>query len=191
MVTWFLFQLHYAGIITPEVRKLLSQQSEPLDLSSTNKCKLETYICDDRLRQYLFPSNRLLLDYVPLRSVSQNLQLLKGRNAEFFSNVQSNGNEVRGLLSAGSSYQCENPPQSYSVDIFGNDEGSLERHLLFHMDRAVKLTDGNICLQIFVNKGYIAQELCRVLLKIRVEKCNWYVEGGITIKTIVEEDLEP
>ena len=152
---------------------------------------LETYFFDDRLRQYLFPSNHLLLDYVPLRCISENIQLLKGRNTEFFSNVQENGNDIRGLLSAGSSYQCENPKQSYTVDIFGNDEENLERHLLVHMDRATKLTNEDVCLQIFVNKGHIAQELCRVLLKLGVEKCNWYVEGGITMKTIVEEELEP
>ena len=126
-----------------------------------------------------------------MRCDLENIQLLKGRNTEFFSSVYGSGNDVKGLLSAGSSYKCENPKQSYTIDIFGNDEVTLKRHLSFHMDRALKLTNEDICLQIFVNKGHIAQELCRVLLKLGVEKCNWYVEGGITIKTIVEEDLKP
>ena len=192
LLALFYFQLHYAGIITDEVREEVSKfYTDMHGLEKIDENELEKYFLTVKLRQYLFPSRRLLLDYVPYDIIKQNIPLLKGRNVEFFSDVKLNGNDVTGLLTAGSSYKCNNPPQSYTIDVFGSDENNLEKHVAFHIKRAIKLSQEPICLQIFITKGHIAEELCRVLRKYTVAKCNWYVEGGLTIKTIVEEDLWP
>ena len=163
--------------------------SDTYNLNDVGEHELEDYFTDFKLRQHLFPSSRLLLDYVPFGIIKENIPLMKGRNLAFFSDVRISGNCVTGLLSAGSSYHCNKPPRSYTIDIFGSDDNSVERHVIFHMKRAISLSREQTCLQIFINKGHIAEELCRVLRKYSVQKCNWYVEGGITIKTIVEEEL--
>ena len=173
------------------MRHLVGEASDSMisNINNINNETLKRYITDPVPSRYLFPSKCILLDYVPFHAIKENVSLLNGRNVQFFSDVEQSGNDVTGLLSAGSRYKCMNPPRSYTIDIFGSDESSIEKHLVFHMRRAIILSKDETCLQIFIDKGYMAQELCRVLRKYAVMKCNWYVEGGITIKTIVEEDL--
>lgn len=150
---------------------------------------MEEVLNTEKLSKALFPSNRLLLDFVPYRGMKENVDLFKGRNTSFYSSIRTSSSDVTGLLTAGSSYKCTNPPESYTIDIFGTHVPDLEDHIHFHLSKAVKQIPGEFCLQIFVGKGYIAQNLCKALIKLDIPKCDWYVAGGIGTKTIVEDML--
>ncbi|KAH3710618.1 hypothetical protein DPMN_070107 [Dreissena polymorpha] len=131
----------------------------------------------------------MLLDRIPYKSIPENIPLLFNHNLHFFSNACCYESSPSGLFSAGSIYQCCNPPESYTIDVFGADVTQLENHIVFHVRRALQTTHGELCLQIYVEKGNIAQELSEILVKLDIPKCNWYGDGGVAEMTIVEEML--
>ncbi|KAH3710645.1 hypothetical protein DPMN_070135 [Dreissena polymorpha] len=110
-------------------------------------------------REYLFPDNSMLLDEIPVKSIPENIPLLFNYDQHLFSNVCCNESSPSGLFSAGSIYQSCNPLEAYTIDVFGTDVTQLENHVVFHVHRALQTTHGEFCLQIYVEKGYIAQEL--------------------------------
>lgn len=158
-------------------------------ISDVSNDALEDIVTCGPLSQTLFPDRKLLIDYVPYECCRENISVLMGKNTKFYSSARTTFHGVRGLFSAGSSFRCKRPPESYTVDIFGTDHADLENHLIFHLVKAFGRTRGEFCLQIFVEKGYIAQKLCQILIKLGIPKCNWYVEGGISTKSVVKEDL--
>ncbi|XP_052246137.1 histidine N-acetyltransferase-like isoform X2 [Dreissena polymorpha] len=186
-------KLHYAGVITHTVRDslqhIVSSCDVSADIRTASPAEIQHLMEAEHRREYLFPNNSMLLDYIPYQSIPENIPLLFNRNVQIFSNVCCEESSPHGLLTAGSNFLCSHPPESYTIDVFGTDSTQLENHILFHLHRALQTTHGEFCLQIFVEKGYMAQELCNILVKLDIPKCNWYVEGGVAVKSIVEERL--
>lgn len=185
-----MFQLHYAGVVTHSIRANLQQSIPSVNIDDVNFEYLEHIVNSETLRKYLFPGNKILLDYIPYECCSENITLLCGRNTNFHSSLRTTLSGVSGLLSAGSSFICSRPPESYTIDIFGHDHSDLEQHVLFHLRNAFTRTKGDFCLQIFVERGYMSEKLCNLLTGLDIPKCNWYVEGGVSVKSIVMEVLK-
>jgi len=185
--------LHYAGVVTHSAREAINQTIPLLeefdDIDDVNNAVFEDIFDSEPKRNYLFPGNKMLIDYVPYESSRENIPLLYGKHSQFYSSLQSTAHDVSGLFSAGSSFVCSRPPESYTIDVFGHNDSDLEHHVLFHLRKALERTKGEFCLQIFVEKGYIAEELCKLLIKLGIKKCNWYIEGGVSVKSIVKEIL--
>lgn len=188
--------MHYAGLISTPLRECLQHVVESCkelfdEVNQVNKAAFKDILSDNKISKYLFPGNKILLNYIPYESCIENLPLLfeSSRRSHFFSSLRTTEHDVLGLLSAGCTFVCDRPPETYIVDIFGTDHTELETHILFHLSEALKKTKGDFCFQVFVEKGYIAQKLCNLLTKLDIQKCNWYVEGGVSVKSVVKEDL--
>ena len=186
-------QIHYAGLVTHTARDTLehitrscrfSEEIQPLD-----KQQVKHLFADENCVHYLYPKRKMMVDFIPFMPIEENIELLFGTGTAFYSTVRKSGGELSGLLSAGSYYRCRRPPESYTIDIFGTDATDLETHLLFHITKALAMTSCEFCLQIFVENGYISRELCKILMKLDIPKCYWFVEGGVSTKTIVEESF--
>ncbi|XP_060578785.1 histidine N-acetyltransferase-like [Ruditapes philippinarum] len=117
--------------------------------------------------KYLFPEERIIVDWVPFRLSSTNVPLLKGRDTVFYSDITSetakvddlknehtdDTGRIQGLLSACTIFKAQQKfDLSCNLDIFGLDFRTIENHMIFHLQRINDTGMDNVNLRVYTSK---------------------------------------
>ena len=123
---------------------------------------LTGYISTEVTKQYLFPADRVIIDYLPCKLLNSNLRFMKGPEdfTDIYTNVKVENSCVSGLLSCGTIYPCNGYDFHYTLEIFGTDTSSLKRHIVSHLEIIKKKAVGlsTIHLGLYIDKCF-SQEI--------------------------------
>ena len=106
--------------------------------------ELSTYITSNKISKYLFPSDRLIVNFVPFRLIETNVKLIRDpmKFTEIFSDLSTENDSCSGLLSFGIVYPIEAVPYRYEINMFGADLGSFNAHIIKHLQRLKNTSRG-------------------------------------------------
>ena len=150
--------------------KISLQQSErAVDGSSTitvaDDNLLREYITSKDISKNLFQEGRIIIDFSPYRLLPSNVSLMKqpAGFAEAFSDVRLESGEHKGLLTFGTI--CKIPAFSYryTIDVYGSDIVSFERHVQKHLSRLKQKAVGATAVILFVDESFSLERVDEVL----------------------------
>ena len=145
------------------------------DLTSVSDSLLKTYISEKAFKQYLFPANRIVVDYVPLKLLKSNIPLMRGPYdvTTVFSDVRCTNGQCTGLLSFNTIYPVKRPSFHCTIEMFGTDEGCLKKHIEQHLNLIKHKTKGSFSVQAFVEKQVSTELLDKIFLEYGVIRIHW------------------
>lgn len=100
---------------------------------------LETYISSSNIKIYLFPQDRIIVDYLPCKLLTSNIPFMKGPgdSTSRVSDVSVSKDHCTGLLTCGTIYSCkENTILHCTLEFYGTDPSSINKHVVKHMSVA-------------------------------------------------------
>ena len=158
---------------------------------------LAPYFQSMSISSYLFPSNRIVVDIVPYQLMESNLALMNeysGTHTAVFSDVRVENGTVRGLLSFGTVFRTQKVSFVYSIEMYGTDAVSIQRHITRHLSALQQNTCGSVCLMVFVQNDFpqkVADELC---LKYGMSRVNYtgtqYTQWNFKKEIVIESDFK-
>lgn len=100
---------------------------------------LKSILMSKPLTQYLFPKDRIVVSWLPLKLTQSNVPFVFWHDDVMFSDVRysrrMNTNFVRkGLLTSSSYFPVSKSQWVCNIDVFGTDMLSLESHFLAHVN---------------------------------------------------------
>ena len=153
------------------------QQSIPpevtLKLDVVTDAILSTYFASENIRSYLFPHERILVNSIPYRLLSNNIPLIMDNYSgmtEIYSDVVACSSGCTGLLSVGTVYPVKQPTFAYNIEIYGDDSNRLEQHILRHLKRIIDITYGKISIHVVVDENVSKSTVDEVMLQYGVIK---------------------
>ncbi|XP_046557818.1 histidine N-acetyltransferase-like [Haliotis rubra] len=99
----------------------------------------------------LFPANKIVIDWIPLRFLPSNMKYILEPEALCLRSKGSNGETT--LLTFGTPSNCELGVR-YSMDIFGDDVTDFPYHVIRHMRHVGTLTKGYVFLQMGIEEKF-------------------------------------
>ncbi|XP_041361682.1 histidine N-acetyltransferase-like [Gigantopelta aegis] len=143
--------------------------------------------------KYLFPHNKIVVDWVPLKLLSTNISYILSSTSLALASLSSDclwNDVIYSLLTIGSYYMCSSCI-AYQLDVFGSDVTYLRHHLMAHVQNIVRLTAnencGTVWLEIYTN-GDVDRSLIRSVL---CEFCRPQSINTTTIMHVLEKPLKP
>lgn len=136
--------------------------------------ELITYFKSKTIKPYLFPMDRLIVDWVQFRLLKPNIPLMKkNHRARFYSDVTEGENgKVHGLLSISVTKRVQNPPYVCDLNIYGTDTETLFQHISVHVRSMMELSDGckNIKLAVLAEQEFDYETLEKVVAEVGLSK---------------------
>ncbi|KAL3854204.1 hypothetical protein ACJMK2_013482 [Sinanodonta woodiana] len=139
------------------------------------------YFDTEVVRKYLFPEDRIVINWIPYRLLPSNLALLECENTVCVSDVQVCNRMVSGLLSIATFYTIRRPRYAYTLDLYGSDVSSVRHHLLYHLKFIANELKDLACLSIVVGKQLDKQKLFDVIAECGLNKLT---DSGDPNKTL-------
>ena len=134
-------------------------------------------ISNDAARSYLFPKDRIIVDWVPYRAILANIPLFRWtpNRMKMLSDVSLSEEEQKGLLSICTTFATKDPPYASNMDIFGTDATSLKGHVVYHLRNIRQKTKGEVSLIVYVDKDFDMIELEHVIQSVGLKTRDWMV----------------
>ena len=161
------------------LEKTALQQIESFDqktktVTVADDSLLREYITSHSAAKYLFPENRVIVDFMPYRLVTSNVPLMSQAAGftEVFTDVRFESGKQKGLLSFGTSFKVPAFSSRYNIDVYGDDTGSFERHVQKHLSRLKQKVDGTSAVLVFVEESFPAEVVDEVLQRYGATKDN-------------------
>ena len=161
-----------------------------VDLENIPDTALETLITSEEFRQYLFPSDRLVVDTVPYQLMKANVPILRGPDNDrtvVFSDVRKENDTLAGVLSFGILYRVKQPSFQYTIEIYGKDETSLTKHLMGHLKNVIETTDGETYMITFTEKHIQTKVINKTLSDFGVKRT--FVRDPVTSEILFTEQF--
>ena len=135
---------------------------------------LVEYITAQTTANYLFPQDRVIINFVPYRLIASNVSLTNYFEAftQVFTDVHTQCGKQRGLISFGTSYKVPAFSCSYNINIYGNDMNSFERHVQKHLSRLKQKTVDRAAVTLFVDETFPGEMIDEVLQKYGATKAH-------------------
>lgn len=135
------------------------------DLTLVDDDLLSEYIAATETSAYLFPDDRIIVEFIPFKPVLSNVPLLRGPEGftEVFSDVRTEESQWKGLLSFGTMYKIRAVSYKYAIDIYGSDIKSFERHVQRHMLRMHENAEGTIAIALYLDDCFPSEMVDTVL----------------------------
>lgn len=137
---------------------------------------MKMYLSTDAVKHYLFPKNRLIVNWVPYRDIATNVPLLRaGKRTMICSDVfiREDGH-VNGLLSFSTTSQCREHTFVCMLDIYGTDTTKLRDHVVSHIIYSRDLTrDGATTFMVFVEPTFDMDVLEKVFGDVGLKRSEW------------------
>ena len=107
--------------------------------------ELSTYITSPGISTHLFPSDRIIVNFVPFRLIDTNIQFMRGpmKFTKVFSDIRTTSDGYEGLLSFGILYEVQVVPYRYEINMFGSDLRSFKAHVVKHLERLKDTAHGS------------------------------------------------
>ena len=148
--------------------------------------QLTEIISNDAARSYLFPKDRIIVDWVPYRAILANIPLFRWapNRTKMLSDVSFSEEEhnVKGLLTICTTFATKDPPYASNMDIFGTDATSLKDHVVYHLRHIRQETKGGVSLLVYVDEDFDMIELDHVFQSVGLKKCDWIISTDPLIK---------
>lgn len=148
----------------------------------------QLFFNDNNIKQYLFPKERIVVNWVPYRLQSENIPLLRidGDRVCMYSDVSvDNNGSASGLLSISTSYACMQRPYVSMLDIYGMDTATLRNHIISHIMYIKQYTKGDYLeMIVFVEPAFHVGKLNQVFGDIGLNFVDPY-----RMQMIYEKDL--
>ncbi|KAL4219854.1 Hairy/enhancer-of-split with YRPW motif protein 1 [Mactra antiquata] len=117
-----------------------------VDLHIPSNEEMNTFFDSSILKSYLFPSNRVFVNWCPFQLISSNISLMKRyfrTQNLIYSDVKVDSiNQAHGLLSISTTIRVKNPPFASHVFIYGTDAKTLKSHVCAHVNNAKIISKG-------------------------------------------------
>ena len=113
------------------------EETQTTDLKPVSDSCLNDYITSKGVAEYLFPSGRIVVDFVPFKLFASNVPLMRAPNnfTQIFSDVRVDNGKPTGLLSIGTLYSAKDSTGICITEIYGTDISSMKRHVAAHLKR--------------------------------------------------------
>ncbi|XP_052802981.1 histidine N-acetyltransferase-like [Mya arenaria] len=143
-------------------------------VNTPNQSALLRYLTTPAVSNYLFPDDRIVVDWIPFRLKPENVPLLtwSGSNCAGFTSVPE-GESPSGLLSFDTIFKSIDPPYACNMEIYGTDITTLKHHLAFHLRRIRELTNGPTSLLVIVHPGFNHSYLKKTFREFGLETELW------------------
>ena len=145
-----------------------------VDLSEVTENLLFTYFTKQHLHQYLFPKDRILVNSVPYRLMESNIPLIfsnkKFMDMRIRTDVGTRGDNYKGLLSIGTGYPVPRPSFAYNIELYGEDNDSLEKHILYHLKSMSSLKVETISLYVCFDEKLCQQRISEIFSKYDIPR---------------------
>ncbi|XP_071096810.1 histidine N-acetyltransferase-like isoform X2 [Haliotis cracherodii] len=116
-----------------------------INLEEVNSSAMMSLFEDNITREKLFPGDKIIIDWVPLRLLLSNMKYILAPSSLA---LQSRGDNTHvSLLTVGTPIPCEMGIR-YSIDVFGSDASVLRHHIIRHMEYLRSLTQKAVVIQI-------------------------------------------
>ena len=121
---------------------------------------------------YLFPEDRVIIDFEPYRLLASNVPLINQPAGvrEVFTDVHIQSGKHKGLLSFGTSIRVPAFSTRLTIDVYGNDTDSFERHVLKHLSRLKHKTEDTAAATLFVDETFPVEMVDEVLQRYGATK---------------------
>ncbi|KAL3854453.1 hypothetical protein ACJMK2_013721 [Sinanodonta woodiana] len=149
----------------------LNEYTDLLPHKNISVYQVKSYFDTESIRKYLFPEDRMIVEWVPYRLLSSNLALLDKKNTVCVSDVKVDDEIVSGLLSIGTFYKASRPGYAYCLDLYGTDMSSVRDHLLSHLGCIAKMLDDIVYVLVFVDNRCEKEKLSYVSAEFGL--VNW------------------
>ncbi|XP_071096816.1 histidine N-acetyltransferase-like [Haliotis cracherodii] len=122
---------------------------QPLDaiLETFDSAEMTSLFVDKKACEALFPSGRVITDWVPLRLLPSNVRYILTAGA--IALASRNENTRVSLLTIGTPVPCQLGLR-YCLDIFGNDGTVFQEHVIRHIEYIKNITDKNTMIVIMI-----------------------------------------
>ena len=160
-------------IYTIEAESMCLKETDQLlgeELESVSSETLHKYMCLGEYSTTFFPEGRVLVNSVPFKLISSNVQfILKDEHTTSFSDIH---NTTDGLLSFGTLYRVQSYSYQYTINIYGNDLKCLRRHLMRHLMELKSKASGSICILMPVRKDFPCETVDSIFSELGFERQN-------------------
>ena len=119
---------------------------------------------------YLFPKGRIIIDFVSYLLLASNVPFMTKPFTEVFSNIHFDSGRHKGLLSFGTSFKVPAFASRYTIDVYGSDTGSFEKHVQKHLSRLKQKAGGTCAVLVFADESFPVEIIEEVLQKYGVIK---------------------
>lgn len=122
------------------------------------------------LTNYLFPVNRIVMSWLPVKPLTSNISLLFFHGEIMFTDLEvnsanDNSNALGGLLTSFSFFPVSLSQYVLNIDVFGKDTTTIDQHVLAHLTNLKKTVQtGKVCLYICSEEGLFIKEQVENLL---------------------------
>ena len=135
-------------------------------------CLLTKYLTSQTTAKYLFPQDRVIINFMPYRLFASNVLLMSqlARFTEVFTDVHIESGKHKGLLSFGTSYKIPAFSCLYIINIYGSDISSFERHVKKHLSRLKQKTEDTAAVTLIVDETFPEEMIEELLQKYGAAK---------------------
>ena len=137
---------------------------------------LTEYLTSTDVKKYLFPEDRIIVDYVPFKLLSSNISLMRGPGdvTTIFSDVRILNNQHAGLLSFGTFYPVSGQNKFLCIiEMYGTDESSLKKHAAGHLKRIAQKADDITSIVMSVDRKISTEIVDEVFKEFAVTRRIW------------------
>ena len=136
---------------------------------------LKSYIQSEEAKKYLFPHNRIIVNWIPYRLMTSNVPLmaLSSSSTYMYTDVNITSGMYRGLLSVGTLYPTKEPSFLYNLDIYGKDLQSLRSHLVKHLVVLKEKTLGVTNVLLFADGGIPPEQVIEEFKELGFMLYQW------------------
>ena len=133
------------------------------DLTTSTASDIEYLMSSRPHREYIFPNDRIIVNWVPYKLLSSNIPYFShtGAVTRIVTNALSDIGECKGLMSISTLFKCRNQKFACILDIYGTDSKCIKDHLLVHFRHVHATTDNETSLSIFtaptIDTNYVMQ----------------------------------
>ncbi|XP_045216533.2 probable N-acetyltransferase 16 isoform X2 [Mercenaria mercenaria] len=166
-LTRFLFDAHVLQSLEESRKKTLNNPSDE---------DIKHFFSSPAIRKYLFPKERIIVDWVPYRLTEANISLLcwSGKRTKVFSDISvDTDGSVRGLLTFSTIIPVKRPAYNCNFDIYGTDTATLKDHVISHMRYIRVKTIDSTSLLVLVEPDFNIHALEDVFREIGMQRSEW------------------
>ena len=137
---------------------------------------LSQYFKSQKIKDYLCPHGRMILDLVPLEMIDSNITYMIGTKpyTAVFSDIRVEGGVCSGLLSFGTLLQDKESNFHFNLDIFGTDTNTLKHHIVKHLLEMRAKVKGIVRIMAMIEEEFNLQYLASVFGDFGVQRAVWY-----------------
>ena len=136
------------------IHQLSSFDEETQAVTAVDDNLLTEYITSHSA--YLFPEDRVIVDFEPYRLLASNFPFMSqpAGVTEAFTDVHTQSGKHKGLLSFSTSIRVPAFSTRLTIDVYGNDIDSFERHAQKHLSRLKQKTEDKAVVTLFVDETF-------------------------------------